>query len=156
MGFKLHELRPNEGATHRKKRVGRGIGSGHGKTSTRGHKGQKSRRGYGELPAFFEGGQTPFIMRIPKRGFKNPNSVEYEIVNVKQLDKYFEENEVVTPEILLERGLIHSTEAVKILGDGEITKPLTVKAHKFSKSAEEKIKAAGGTVEVIEKSPQEV
>ena len=70
MGFKLHELRPNEGATHRKKRVGRGIGSGHGKTSTRGHKGQKSRRGYGELPAFFEGGQTPFIMRIPKEGLK--------------------------------------------------------------------------------------
>ncbi len=155
MGFKLHELRPNEGATHRKKRVGRGIGSGHGKTSTRGHKGQKSRRGYGELPAFFEGGQTPFIMRIPKRGFKNPNSVEYEILNVKDLDKHFEANEVVTPEVLKERGLIHSIEAVKILGDGEITKPLTVKAHKFSKSAEEKIKAAGGTVEVLGESPQE-
>ncbi|RUM50775.1 MAG: 50S ribosomal protein L15 [Hydrogenothermus sp.] len=149
MGFKLHELRPNEGATHRKKRVGRGIGSGHGKTSTRGHKGQKSRRGYGELPAFFEGGQTPFIMRIPKRGFKNPNTVEYEIVNVKTLEERFEANAEVTPEILKEKGIIHCTSAVKILGDGELTKPLKVKAHKFSKSAEEKIKSAGGSVEVI-------
>ena len=149
MGFKLHELRPNEGATHRKKRVGRGIGSGHGKTSTRGHKGQKSRRGYGELPAFFEGGQTPFIMRIPKRGFKNPNTVEYEIVNVKTLEERFEANAEVTPGILKEKGIIHCTSAVKMLGDGELTKPLKVKAHKFSKSAEEKIKSAGGSVEVI-------
>lgn len=149
MGFKLHELRPNEGATHRKKRVGRGIGSGHGKTSTRGHKGQKSRRGYGELPAFFEGGQTPFIMRIPKRGFKNPNTVEYEIVNVKTLEERFEANAEVTPRILKEKGIIHCMSAVKILGDGELTKPLKVKAHKFSKSAEEKIKSAGGSVEVI-------
>jgi large subunit ribosomal protein L15 len=149
MGFKLHELRPNEGATHRKKRVGRGIGSGHGKTSTRGHKGQKSRRGYGELPAFFEGGQTPFIMRIPKRGFINPNTVEYEIVNIKTLEAKFEANEEITPEVLKERGIIHCTSAVKILGDGELTKPLKVKAHKFSKSAEEKIKSAGGSVEVI-------
>jgi len=150
MGIKLHELKPSFGATHRKKRVGRGIGSGHGKTSTRGHKGQKSRRGYGDLPAFFEGGQTPFIMRIPKRGFKNPNKKEYEIVNIKALEEKFEPNSEVTPESLKEKGLIRCTEAVKILGDGEITKPLTVKAHKFSKSAEEKIKAAGGTVEVIE------
>ena len=149
MGFKLHELRPNDGATHRKKRVGRGIGSGHGKTSTRGHKGQKSRRGYGELPAFFEGGQTPFIMRIPKRGFINPNTVEYEIVNVKTLEEKFEANEEVTPETLKEKGIIHCTSAVKILGDGQLTKPLKVKAHKFSKSAEEKIKSAGGSVEVI-------
>ncbi|RMD45687.1 MAG: 50S ribosomal protein L15 [Aquificota bacterium] len=148
--MKLHELKPSFGATHRKKRVGRGIGSGHGKTSTRGHKGQKSRRGYGDLPAFFEGGQTPFIMRIPKRGFKNPNKKEYEIVNIKTLEERFEPNSEVTPESLKEKGIIHCTEAVKILGDGEITKPLTVKAHKFSKSAEEKIKAAGGTVEVIE------
>ncbi|HIE59962.1 MAG TPA: 50S ribosomal protein L15 [Persephonella sp.] len=149
MSFKLHELRPNEGATHRKKRVGRGIGSGHGKTSTRGHKGQKSRRGYGELPAFFEGGQTPFIMRIPKRGFKNPNTIEYEIVNIKTLEERFEANAEVTPEILKEKGIIHCVSAVKILGNGELTKPLKVKAHKFSKSAEEKIKSAGGSVEVI-------
>ncbi len=150
MGIKLHELRPAEGATHRKKRVGRGIGSGHGKTSTRGHKGQKSRRGYGDLPAFFEGGQTPFIMRIPKRGFKSPNKKEYEIVNLKTLEERFEANEEVTPEILKNKRIIHCTEAVKILGDGELTKPLKVKAHKFSKSAEEKIKAAGGSCEVIE------
>ncbi len=150
MGIKLHELRPAEGATHRKKRVGRGIGSGHGKTSTRGHKGQKSRRGYGDLPAFFEGGQTPFIMRIPKRGFRNPNKKEYEIVNLKTLEERFEANEEVTPEILKNKRIIHCTEAVKILGDGELTKPLKVKAHKFSKSAEEKIKAAGGSCEVIE------
>jgi len=149
MGLKLHELKPNLGATHRKKRVGRGIGSGHGKTSTRGHKGQKSRRGYGELPAFFEGGQTPFIMRIPKRGFKNPNKVEYEVVNIKILESKFEANEEVNPQTLKEKGIIHCIDAVKILGDGELTKPLTVKAHKFSKSAEEKIKAAGGTVEVL-------
>lgn len=149
MSFKLHELKPNKGATHRKKRVGRGIGSGHGKTSTRGHKGQKSRRGYGELPAFFEGGQTPFIMRIPKRGFKNPNTVEYEIVNIKTLEEKFEANTEVNPEILKEKGIIHCTSAVKILGNGELTKPLKVKAHKFSKSAEEKIKSAGGSVEII-------
>lgn len=87
MGIKLHQLKPSEGQPTRRKRVGRGIGSGHGKTSGRGHKGQKSRRGYGELPAFFEGGQTPFIMRVPKRGFKNPNKKEYEIVNLKTLDR---------------------------------------------------------------------
>ncbi len=150
MGIKLHELKPAFGATHRKKRVGRGIGSGHGKTSTRGHKGQKSRRGYGELPAFFEGGQTPFIMRIPKRGFKNPNKKEYEIVNIKTLEERFEANAEVTPEILKEKGIIHCTDAVKILGEGELSKPLTVKAHKFSKSAEEKIKNAGGTVEILQ------
>jgi len=149
MGVKLHTLKPSEGATHRKKRVGRGIGSGHGKTSTRGHKGQKSRRGYGELPAFFEGGQTPFIMRIPKRGFKSPNPTVYEVVNVKDLEAKFDANAEVTPEALKEAGLVKKGELVKILGDGELTKALKVKAHKFSKSAEEKIKNAGGEVEVI-------
>ncbi len=149
MGIKLHNLKPSEGATHRKKRVGRGIGSGHGKTSTRGHKGQKSRSGYGEMPAFFEGGQTPFIMRIPKRGFKNPNKKEYEIVNIKVLEAKFEANAEITPEVLKEKGIISCDKAVKILGDGELTKPLKVKAHKFSKSAEEKIKAVGGEVEII-------
>ncbi len=156
MGFKLHELKPAKGATHREKRVGRGIGSGHGKTSTRGHKGQKSRRGYGNLPAFFEGGQTPFIMRIPKRGFKNPNKVEYEIVNVKVLEERFEPNSEVTPEVLEEMGIIKCSSRVKILGDGELTKPLTVKAHKFSKSAIEKIEKAGGKAEILtEKLPEE-
>ncbi|WP_456401722.1 50S ribosomal protein L15 [Persephonella sp.] len=150
MGIKLHQLKPNEGATKTKKRVGRGIGSGHGKTSGRGHKGQKSRRGYGEVPAFFEGGQTPFIMRVPKRGFNSPNRKEYEIVNLKTLDKLFEANAEITPEILKERRVIHCTSAVKILGDGELTKPLKIKAHKFSKSAVEKIKAVGGSCEIIE------
>ncbi|ACO04112.1 MAG TPA: 50S ribosomal protein L15 [Persephonella sp.] len=150
MGIKLHQLKPSEGATHKKKRVGRGIGSGHGKTSGRGHKGQKSRRGYGELPAFFEGGQTPFIMRVPKRGFKNPNKKEYEIVNLKTLDRVFEANAEITPEVLKEKRLVHCTSAVKILGEGELTKPLNIKAHKFSKSAVEKIKAAGGNCEIIE------
>ncbi|NPA58238.1 MAG: 50S ribosomal protein L15 [Aquificae bacterium] len=148
--MKLHQLQPSIGATHKKKRVGRGIGSGKGKTAGRGHKGQKSRRGYGDLPAFFEGGQTPFIMRIPKRGFKSPNKKEYEIVNLKDLEAKFEANAEITPEVLKEAGLISCIEAVKILGDGELTKPLTVKAHKFSKSAEEKIKAAGGSCELIE------
>ncbi|WP_097001151.1 50S ribosomal protein L15 [Persephonella hydrogeniphila] len=148
--MKLHQLKPAEGATHKEKRIGRGIGSGYGKTAGRGHKGQKSRRGYGDLPAFFEGGQTPFIMRIPKRGFKNPNKKEYEIVNLKILEERFEANAEITPEILKEKRIIHCTEAVKILGDGELTKPLKVKAHKFSKSAEEKIKAAGGSCEIIE------
>ena len=147
--MKLHELKPNQGATHKKKRVGRGIGSGHGKTATRGHKGQKSRSGDSKLPARFEGGQTPFIMRIPKRGFKNPNKVEYEIVNLKDLERKFNENEEVNPQTLVEKGLIKKGECVKILGDGELTKKLTVKAHAFSASAEEKIKSAGGIVEKI-------
>ncbi len=150
MGIKLHQLKPAEGATKTHKRVGRGIGSGHGKTSGRGHKGQKSRRGYGTLPAFFEGGQTPFIMRIPKRGFKSPNKKEYEIVNLKTLEERFEANAEITPQVLKEKRIIHCTSAVKILGDGDLTKPLKVKAHKFSKTAEEKIKAAGGSCEVIE------
>jgi len=149
MSIKLHTLKPSEGATHRKKRVGRGIGSGHGKTSTRGHKGQKSRRGYGEVPAFFEGGQTPFIMRIPKRGFKSPNPTVYEIVNVRDLEAKFEANVEVTPDSLKKVGLVKKGKLVKILGDGDLTKPLKVRAHKFSKSAEEKIKNAGGEVEVI-------
>ncbi|MGC8868035.1 MAG: 50S ribosomal protein L15 [Sulfurihydrogenibium sp.] len=149
--MKLHELKPNKGATHKKKIVGRGIGSGHGKTSTKGHKGQKSRSGDSKLPARFEGGQTPFIMRIPKRGFKNPTKLEYEIVNLKDLDKKFNENEEVNPQTLKEKGLVKEGECVKILGDGQLTKKLVVKAHAFSSSAEEKILAAGGQVEKISK-----
>jgi len=147
--MRLHELKPNEGATHKKKRVGRGIGSGHGKTSTRGHKGQKSRSGDSKVPARFEGGQTPFIMRIPKRGFKNPSKIEYEIVNLKAIENKFNENEEVNPQTLKEKGLVKKGECVKILGEGQLTKKLTVKAHAFSSSAEEKIKSAGGIVEKL-------
>ncbi len=148
--MRLHELSPNPGSTKAKKRIGRGLGSGKGRTAGRGQKGQKSRSGDRNLPPFFEGGQTPFLMRIPKRGFKNPTSKEYEIVNVKVLEERFEANQEVNPDILKELGIIHCTSAVKILGDGEITKPLKVKAHKFSESAKKKIEAAGGSVEIIE------
>lgn len=148
--MKLHELKPNKGATHRKKRVGRGIGSGHGKTSTRGEKGQKSRAGDSKMPARFEGGQTPFIMRIPKRGFKNPNRKEYTPVNLKVLAERFNDGDEVTVEKLVEMGLAGKNDCVKILGDGELNKKLTVKAHAFSASAKEKIEAAGGSAVVVE------
>lgn len=149
--MKLHELQPHPGATKERKRVGRGIGSGHGKTCGRGHKGQKSRSGDRKMPPWFEGGQTPLHMRVPKRGFTNPNRVEYTPVNVGVLDKLFEEGAEVTPETLAEKGLCSKKDLVKILGDGEITKKLKVKAHAFSKTAKEKIEKAGGTCEVIGK-----
>ncbi len=145
----LHELRPNPGATHRRKRVGRGIGSGHGKTAGRGTKGQKARD---QVPLTFEGGQTPLHRRLPRlKGFKNPAHKEYTIINVAQLEERFEAGEVVTPELLLERRIIKKLEkdGLKVLGEGELTKALTVRAHKFSKSAEQKITAAGGSVEAI-------
>lgn len=145
----LHELKPNPGATHRRKRVGRGIGSGHGKTAGRGTKGQKARD---QVPLTFEGGQTPLHRRLPRlKGFKNPNRKEYTIINVALLEERFEAGEVVTPELLLERRIIKDLEkdGLKVLGEGEITKPLTVRAHKFSKSAQQKITAAGGSVEAI-------
>lgn len=148
--MKLNELKPNKGATHRKKRVGRGIGSGHGKTSTRGEKGQTSRSGDSKLPARFEGGQTPFIMRIPKRGFKNPNKKEYTPINLNLLSSKFNDGDEVTPEKLIEIGAVKKGECVKILGNGEMDKKLTVKAHAFSASAKEKIEAAGGSVVVLE------
>ena len=146
----LHNLRPTPGARKREKRIGRGYGSGHGgHESTRGTKGQKSRSGGGMRPTF-EGGQTPFWMRFPKRGFKNPLRIEYAIVNVGTLDKYFEAGEVVTPEALLSRGIVKDLkDGLKVLGDGEITKALTVRAHKFSKTAREKIEAAGGKAEEV-------
>ncbi len=147
--MKLHELKPNPGATRERKRVGRGISAGQGKTAGKGHKGQKSRSGDRTMPPYFEGGQTPLHMRIPKRGFVNPNRKEYTPVNVKTLEKLFEEGSVVTPEELAKRGLCSKGDLVKILGDGEITKKLTVKAHAFSKSAKEKIERAGGVCEVI-------
>ncbi|WP_448584318.1 50S ribosomal protein L15 [Thermocrinis sp.] len=148
--MKLNELAPNPGATKKKKRVGRGIGSGHGKTCGRGHKGQKSRSGDRKLPSWFEGGQTPLHKRIPKRGFNSPNRVEYSVVNVKVLDRLFSEGEEVNPQKLLEKGLVKPNMPVKILGDGELSKKLIVKAHAFSSSAREKIEKAGGVCEVIE------
>ncbi|UOF91912.1 50S ribosomal protein L15 [Fodinisporobacter ferrooxydans] len=147
--MQLHELKPAEGSKHTRKRVGRGIGSGHGKTSTRGHKGQNARSG-GGVRAGFEGGQTPLFRRLPKRGFNNTVfATEFAIVNLNQLNK-FEAGAVVTPELLLEKRVIRKAlDGVKILGQGELAVSLTVRANAFSKSAVEKIQAAGGTVEVI-------
>ncbi|SHH55915.1 LSU ribosomal protein L15P [Caloranaerobacter azorensis DSM 13643] len=146
--MKLHELRPNEGSTKKRKRLGRGTATGQGKTAGRGQKGQKSRSGGGVRPGF-EGGQMPLYRRLPKRGFTNRFAKEYAIVNIETLNR-FEDNTEVTPELLLETGIIKKVmDGVKILGDGELNKKLTVKAHKFSKSAVEKIEGVGGKVEVI-------
>ena len=147
--MRLEDLRPTPGAMKEKKRRGRGPGSGLGKTSGRGHKGQKAR-GSSKVEPWFEGGQTPLHRRLPKRGFKNFNKKYYAVVNLRTLEERFQEGEEVTPEVLLERGIIKKLmDGVKILGDGEITKPLIVKAHAFSKSAKEKIEKVGGKVEVI-------
>ncbi len=151
MGLELNNLRPNPGAVREKKRVGRGHGSGHGKTSGRGQKGQTARSGWkgGTRPGF-EGGQTPLYMRFPKRGFSNaPFKKEYAIINVGDLNEAFEEGTEVTPELLRQTGLVKKNLPVKVLGDGEVTKKLIVKAHKFSASAKEKIEAAGGSCEEI-------
>ena len=146
--MKLHELKANEGARHSRKRVGRGTGSGHGKTSCRGHKGQNSRSGGGVRPGF-EGGQTPLFKRLPKRGFTNVNRKEYAVVNVEDLN-VFEKDSVVTIENLQEKGLVKKVyNGVKVLGDGKLEVALTVKANKFSKAAEAAITSAGGTIEVI-------
>lgn len=146
--MKIHELQPAPGSRHTRKRVGRGVGSGMGKTSTRGHKGQNARSGGGVRPGF-EGGQNPLYRRLPKRGFNNPFRKEYAIVNLDQLNNFAADTEV-TPEILMNSGIIKNPLAgIKVLGDGELTVKLTVKANKFSKSAVEKITAAGGNAEVI-------
>ncbi|NLX61425.1 MAG: 50S ribosomal protein L15 [Tissierellia bacterium] len=149
--MKLHEIRPSEGSKVKaRKRVGRGTGSGLGKTSGRGHKGQKARSGGGVRPGF-EGGQMPLYRRLPKRGFTNIFAKEYAILNVEDLNR-FDDNTEVTPELLIETGVINprkDIDGIKILGNGELSKKLTVKAHKFSKQAIEKIEAAGGKVEVI-------
>ena len=146
--MRLEELKPAEGSTHRKKIVGRGIGSGVGKTSGRGHKGQKARSGGGVRPGF-EGGQMPLYRRLPKRGFTNIFAKKYVSVNVEVLDK-FNDGDEVTAESLLEKGIISKTlDGVKILGRGEVTKKLTVKVAKLSESAKEKIEKAGGKAEVI-------
>lgn len=147
--MKLHELKAAEGSRHTRKRVGRGTSSGTGKTAGRGQKGQKARSG-GGVRLGFEGGQTPLFRRLPKRGFTNINRKEYAIVNLDMLNNRFEDGAEVTPAALIEAGIIKNEKSgIKILGNGELSKKLTVKAAKFSKSAEEAIKAAGGSVEVI-------
>lgn len=146
--MKLHELSPAPGSKHTKKRVGRGIGSGMGKTSTRGHKGQWARSGGGVRPGF-EGGQNPLYRRLPKRGFKNLNRKEFAIVNLDDLNKFAAGTEV-TPDLLIESGTVKNPkDGIKILGNGELTVQLTVKANKFSQTAVDKIQAAGGKSEVI-------
>ena len=144
----LSELKPPVGATQVKKRVGRGYGSGSGVTSGRGHKGQKSRSGFRRKRGF-EGGQMPLHRRLPKRGFFNPFRVEYEVINIDTLDERFDAGTEVTPALLRERGLIRAKKLVKVLARGELETALTVKAHKFSKQATEKIAAAGGRSEVV-------
>jgi len=145
---RLNELRPAKGARKKEKRIGRGPGSGHGKTSTKGHKGQLARAGGGKAPGF-EGGQMPLIRRIPKRGFHNIFRIEYTVVNLKMLTR-FEGQEDITPQRLREAGLVKSRNArIKILGEGELTRPLVIQAHRFSQSAIEKIQKAGGKAEVL-------
>jgi large subunit ribosomal protein L15 len=146
--MRLEELKPAAGATKKSKRVGRGVGSGSGKTAGKGHKGQKARSG-GVKGAGFEGGQMPLQRRIPKRGFTNIFRKEYSIVNLQDLET-MSGNDPITPEVLMQKGLIKDMKTgVKVLGNGELKAKLTVRAHKFSKSAVEKIQAAGGKAEVI-------
>ena len=146
--MRLDELKPAEGSKFTAKRVGRGIGSGNGKTSGKGHKGQNARSGGGVRPGF-EGGQMPIYRRLPKRGFNNIFAKQYVTINVEVLDK-FDDGAEVTPELLKEAGVISKTlDGVKILGRGEVTKKLTVKAAKFTESAKEKIEKAGGKAEVM-------
>ena len=146
----LNNIRPPKGAKHPKKRLGRGYGSGHGKTASRGHKGAKSRSGH-RFKRGFEGGQMPLHRRVPKRGFHNPFRVEYAVVNLDVLGEVFDAGSAVTPDLLRERGLIRDSRArIKVLGRGDLKKKLAVQAHKFSGTAAEKIAAAGGTTEVLE------
>lgn len=144
----LENLKPPTGATHAKKRVGRGQGSGNGKTAGRGHKGAQSRSGF-KFKRGFEGGQMPLHRRVPKRGFHNPFRVEYEVVNLDTLATLFEAGTVVTPDLLLERGLVSGRFPIKILARGDVDRPLTVRAHRFSGKAAEKIAGAGGSTESV-------
>ncbi len=145
----LNNLRPPKGMKHAKKRIGRGQGSGNGKTAGRGHKGAKSRSGF-HFKRGFEGGQMPLHRRVPKRGFHNPFRVEYEVVNLDTLGLVFDAGTVVTPDLLRERGIVaRGKQPVKILGRGELSKALTVHAHRFSGKAAEKIAAAGGATEQL-------
>ena len=146
--MKLHNMKPAEGARKQRKRVGRGTGSGHGKTSGRGHDGQNARSG-GGVRLGFEGGQIPLFQRLPKRGFTNINRKEYAIVNLETLNR-FEDGTEVTPELLIESGIVSNAKSgIKILGNGILEKKITVKAHKFSASAKEAIEKAGGQTEVV-------
>ena len=140
--MKLSELKPAEGSRKKIKRRGRGVGSGHGKTSCRGHKGQGSRSG-GGVPSWFEGGQMPIQRRLPKRGFTNIFRINYNIINLKDLDK-IKGNDPITPELLRDKRMVNRKGPIKVLGEGEMTTPATVHAKKFSKSAMKKIKNAGG------------
>ncbi len=147
--MKLHDLAPATGSTKERKRIGRGPASGQGKTAGKGHKGQLARAGRG-MRAGFEGGQMPLQRRIPKRGFNNIFATEMAITNIATLDKYFEDGATVTIDALIEKGIVKKTlDGVKILGNGEISKKLTVQANAFSDSAKSKIEAAGGKAEVI-------
>jgi large subunit ribosomal protein L15 len=146
--MKLHDLQPAPGAKKRRKRIGRGPGSGHGKTATKGHKGLLARSGGGKRPGF-EGGQMPLIRRLPKFGFTNPFRTEYAVVNVRSFESW-SGGDTVTPQAMVDAGLVkRKTLPIKILGTGALKRSLVIQAHKFSKSAEEKIRAAGGRVEVI-------
>ncbi|PLT31346.1 50S ribosomal protein L15 [Peribacillus deserti] len=146
--MKLHELKPAEGSRKERNRVGRGIGSGNGKTAGKGHKGQNARSG-GGVRLGFEGGQTPLFRRLPKRGFTNIHRKEFAVVNLETLNR-FEDGTEVTPELLIETGVVSNEKAgIKILAKGNVEKKLTVKAHKFSSAAKEAIEAAGGKTEVI-------
>jgi large subunit ribosomal protein L15 len=146
--MKLHELKPAEGSRSSRKRIGRGIGSGTGKTSGKGHKGQNARSGGGVRPGF-EGGQNPLFRRLPKRGFTNINRKDYAVVNLDVLNR-FDEGTEITPALLIESGVVSNERSgIKILGNGSLEKKLTVKAHKFSGSAKEAIEAAGGQTEVV-------
>ena len=145
----LSDLRPPKGAKHAKKRVGRGYGSGQGVQAGRGHKGAKSRSGFKHKRGF-EGGQMPLHRRVPKRGFHNLFREEFDVVNLDTLSERFDAGAEITPDVLRERGLVNRGARVKVLGRGDVTKALTIRAHKFSGKAAEKIAAAGGTADVLE------
>ncbi len=146
--MQLHELKPNAGSAKSRKRVGRGNSSGHGTTAGRGTKGQSSRSG-SKVRSYFEGGQMPLSRRVPKRGFRNVFQKKYNIINIAQLNK-FNDGEVVTPERLIQDGMVKKVmNGIKILGEGDLNKKITIRAHKFSKKAITKIESAGGKVEVI-------
>ncbi len=149
----LGTLKPAKGSTKRNKRLGRGVGSGRGgHSSTRGNKGQKSRTGNHRMPSWFEGGQMPLQRRVPKFGFKNPNRITYNTINLHQLNSHIESGKLsadvsITPEVLIMVGLIRKNDRVKILGDGDLSIALNLEVHAYSKSAEQKIQAAGGSIQ---------